>query len=230
MNEKGKDAPVIIAGTGILQGEKWNITSEVIIGRDSHCDIMIESRQVSRQHARIFPQEEHFYIQDLQSKNGTIVDHIQLKNDPLPLQDGSKIHVALTQEFTFFQSDATVALHLNEKTEVLEELEHPIDKIGLQIEHRARRVLVNGQELLPPLSKSQYMLLSLLVAHENKMVSREECIKAVWGEEGAYDISNQALDALIRRLRVRIAEKDADFTYIVTVRGHGLRFENRESD
>jgi DNA-binding response OmpR family regulator len=59
------------------------------------------------------------------------------------------------------------------------------------------------------------------------MVSREQCIKAIWGEEGAYEVSNQALDALIRRLRVRVSEKDPDFEYIITVRGHGLRFENR---
>ena len=227
MNKNSKDAPVIIAGAGFLQGEKWNISGDVIIGRDHSCEIVIDNRQVSRQHARIFFHNEQVYIEDLQSKNGTTVDQIKLKNEPLPLQDGTKFHVALTQKFTFFLSDATVALNLYEKTEVLEN--SPIvQKIGLSMDNRSRRVLINGKEILPPLSKAQYTLLGLLVENENDMVSREDCIKAVWGDEGAYDVSNQALDALIRRLRVRIFELDANNTYIVTVRGHGLRFENQK--
>ena len=228
MNDKGKDAPVIIAGTGILQGQKWNITSDIYIGRDQGCEIMIDSRQVSRQHAKIFYKKEGFFIQDLQSKNGTIMDHIQLKEEPLPLQDGAKIQIALTQEFTFFLSDATVALNISETPE--SDQPQPQSKTGLYIDHRARRVVVKGEEILPPLSKAQYTLLSLLIENENDMVSREKCIKAIWGEEGAYEVSNQALDALIRRLRVRIAENDPDFDYIVTVRGHGLRFENQNAD
>ncbi len=40
------------------------------------------------------------------------------------------------------------------------------------------------------------------------------------------DISEQALDALVRRLRDRIAHVDSSHEYIVTVRGHGLRLEN----
>jgi DNA-binding response OmpR family regulator len=47
----------------------------------------------------------------------------------------------------------------------------------------------------------------------------------VWGEEQAYDVSNQALDALVRRLRDRLAELD-EHNFIVTVRGHGLRLDN----
>ncbi len=40
-------------------------------------------------------------------------------------------------------------------------------------------------------------------------------------------ISEQAIDALVRRLRDRIAAMDPDHAYIVTVRGHGFRLENR---
>jgi DNA-binding response OmpR family regulator len=49
---------------------------------------------------------------------------------------------------------------------------------------------------------------------------------AVWGEEEAISVSDQAMDALIRRLRYRIEEKDPDHTYIITVRGHGVRLDN----
>ena len=61
---------------------------------------------------------------------------------------------------------------------------------------------------------------------DGDVVSRHELIAAVWGEEHAYDVSNQALDALVRRLRDRLAEANDDHSFIVTVRGHGLRLDN----
>jgi DNA-binding response OmpR family regulator len=39
-------------------------------------------------------------------------------------------------------------------------------------------------------------------------------------------ISEQALDALIRRLRDRLAEIDPTQQFLITVRGHGLRLDN----
>jgi DNA-binding response OmpR family regulator len=58
------------------------------------------------------------------------------------------------------------------------------------------------------------------------VVPREELVKAIWGEEEAYGVSDQALDALVRRLRDRLAEVDKSYEYVVTVRGHGIRLEN----
>lgn len=230
MNKKTKDAPVILAGSGSLQGEKWIINDSLSIGRDQDCEIMIENRKVSRHHARIYSMDTGVFIEDLQSKNGTAVDHVVLQNNPVKLEDGAKIFIALTQELTYYTSDATIVLNLHEKTEALNVVPAKESLIGLQIDERSRRIKVNNQEILPPLSKAQFILLDLLVKKTNLVVSREMCIKTVWGEEGAYEVSNQALDALIRRLRVRIAEIDKEHSYIVTVRGHGLRFENRNLD
>ena len=58
------------------------------------------------------------------------------------------------------------------------------------------------------------------------VVPREELVKEVWEEEEAYGVSDQALDALVRRLRDRLAEADPGHEYVVTIRGHGLRLEN----
>jgi DNA-binding response OmpR family regulator len=41
-------------------------------------------------------------------------------------------------------------------------------------------------------------------------------------------VSEQAIDALVRRLRDRLAEVDPNGEYIVTVRGHGFRMDNPE--
>ncbi|RLC63111.1 MAG: hypothetical protein DRI79_02590 [Chloroflexi bacterium] len=98
---------------------------------------------------------------------------------------------------------------------------------GLRIDQAARRVFIGGHELIPPLSVAQYRLLELLLDHEGEVVSRDAIVEAVWPEEAAMGVSEQAIDALVRRLRERISAVDPDHRYIVTVRGHGFRLENR---
>ena len=71
----------------------------------------------------------------------------------------------------------------------------------------------------------QFNLLQKLYQHPGEVISRLDIIKAVWGVETEW-VSEQALDALVRRLRERLAEVDSSHDYIVTVRGHGLRLEN----
>jgi DNA-binding response OmpR family regulator len=70
-------------------------------------------------------------------------------------------------------------------------------------------------------------LLDLLLEHHGEVVPRDTIVAAVWPEEEAFGISEQAIDALVRRLRDRVAAIDPDHAYIVTVRGHGFRLENR---
>jgi DNA-binding response OmpR family regulator len=81
--------------------------------------------------------------------------------------------------------------------------------------------------LTPPLSVAQYRLLDLLLQHEEQVVSRDAIVAAVWTDEDEMGISEQAIDALVRRLRDRISAVDPDHAYIVTVRGHGFRLDNR---
>jgi DNA-binding response OmpR family regulator len=76
-------------------------------------------------------------------------------------------------------------------------------------------------------SLQQYRLLELLIEAKNALVSRHDIVEKVWEGENSFGVSEQAIDALVRRLRDRLAERDPDHEYIVTVRGHGLRFNNR---
>jgi DNA-binding response OmpR family regulator len=70
-------------------------------------------------------------------------------------------------------------------------------------------------------------VLELLYDNPGQIVTRQQLIEAIWGEEQAITVSEQALDALIRRLRDRLASIEPTHTYIATVRGHGLRLDNR---
>ena len=54
-------------------------------------------------------------------------------------------------------------------------------------------------------------------------------IETVWPEALGEGVSEQAIDALVRRLRDRLMEIDPDWQYIVTVRGHGFRLDNPQS-
>jgi DNA-binding winged helix-turn-helix (wHTH) protein len=80
--------------------------------------------------------------------------------------------------------------------------------------------------LVPPLSAQQFRLLWLLYENQGQVVSRPDIIAVVWGEDEAAGVSDQALDALIRRLRDRLATIDPNHQYIDTVRGHGIRLDN----
>ncbi len=52
--------------------------SEVIIGRDRGCDCPILDETVSARHARLSYHHNHWWLEDLQSTNGTLLNHQRL--------------------------------------------------------------------------------------------------------------------------------------------------------
>ena len=220
MERNSEDIPVLVGQAGPLNGQRWMLRGTVIIGRDNVCDIVIPSRQVSRQHAKFTPSNKGVIIEDLGSKNGTHCNG-QMVEKPTPLKDGDVVQIALAQQFVFLSSDATLPL------EKFENFESPPVQTGrLRLEKRSRQVWIGDEEVIPPLSVSQFHLLELLYEREGQVVPRKEIIAKIWGVENAVEVSEQALDALVRRLRDRLATLDPTNPYIVTVRGHGLRLEN----
>ncbi|GAP14235.1 response regulators consisting of a CheY-like receiver domain and a winged-helix DNA-binding domain [Longilinea arvoryzae] len=224
------DSPVLIGQTGPLNGERFSITGEIIIGRESTCTIVVLERQVSRYHARITIKEDGVLLEDLGSKNGTYVNG-EMIAEPVMLQDGDVIQVALVQQFVYLNSDATLPLvgNLPFPGMVSAGAGSAGERVGcLYLDPRSRRVWLNEEEVLPPLSVPQFRLLQVLYDQQGKVVSRQALINLVWSEDESEGVSEQALDALIRRLRDRLAQLDASHAYLVTVRGHGLRLDNPE--
>ena len=64
---------------------------ETVVGRDPLCDMLIESQGISRRHARIVFRDESYYIDDLESVNGTYVNRERIRK-PTLLCDGDTIH------------------------------------------------------------------------------------------------------------------------------------------
>jgi len=210
------ESPMLVMKSGTAVGEKWTIEDDVVvIGRGEDCDVVLPDRPISRYHAEIRREGNRYLLQDLNSKNGTCLNGQEIVG-PVPVQDGDEIQIALRVTLLFVGADATVPL-------MLDETKGP----GLRLDKVGRRVWVRRQELTPPLSLAQYRALELLYDGEGRVCSRDEIVETVWGEEEAEGVTEQAIDALIRRLRDRLAELDPEHQYVVTVRGHGFRFENR---
>ena len=95
----------------------------------------------------------------------------------------------------------------------------------LVIDSKRKSVSVNGRDINPPLSVQQFQLLELLHNNLGEVVEREEINRYVWMDEEIQGISDQALDALVRRLRERLKQYDPGFDFIVTVRGFGYRLQ-----
>lgn len=95
---------LIITSKGPHYGDMYRIeTQSTLIGRDPECDVQIEDRTASRQHAKIRcegePPNEHHVLHDLATDNGTFVNGRKLSN-PTTLSDGDVIQVGYT-ELTF---------------------------------------------------------------------------------------------------------------------------------
>lgn len=187
--------------------------AELVIGRDDRCDVVIPDRQVSRQHASITLRDDGYILKDLGSKNGTFVNGREV-DGPHALQDGDEIQIAYCCKLAFVGAEATAPV-------ILEERVH-----GLRMDLESKRVWVADEELDPPLSLAQYRLLEMLYQEPGRVYSRDEVVQAVWPEDDRDGISEQAIDALARRLRERLSEADPETQYVITVRGHGFRLES----
>ncbi len=213
------ERPVLIIHEGEKAGQRWTIQTDLaVLGRGSECDLLLPERQVSRQHVRIKHIDDQWVLEDLDSKNGTWLNGQQIKGERV-LHDGDEIGIALAVKLVFVESEATAPLRLNDA---------PPELIGhgkLRIDRDSRRVFIASREIDPPLSLPQYRLLEMLIDSNGGVCTRENVIEAVWPEAIGEGVSEQAIDALVRRLRDRIAEIDSEHQYVVTVRGHGFRLD-----
>lgn len=65
-------------------GHKYELNKpKMVMGRHPDCEIVIDAGAVSRQHAQIILADENFYIEDLQSRNGTFVNDRQIEGRQL---------------------------------------------------------------------------------------------------------------------------------------------------
>jgi serine phosphatase RsbU (regulator of sigma subunit) len=70
-----------------------------VIGRNSDCDVPLDVAAVSRRHAAIVREQEHFFVEDLESRNGTFLNDERVVKRA-PLRDGDQLLIC-GQTFRF---------------------------------------------------------------------------------------------------------------------------------
>ncbi|MDQ7028972.1 MAG: winged helix-turn-helix domain-containing protein [Ardenticatenia bacterium] len=122
------------------------------------------------------------------------------------------LSIGLAYRLTFVDREGTVPVFFE-----------PHSPPRLHVDEARREVRFGHRVLDPPLSPAQFELLRVLYRAGGHPVSREEIIEAVWGDEATEGVTDQALDALVHRLRRRLAEVVPGKELVATVRGHGFR-------
>jgi pSer/pThr/pTyr-binding forkhead associated (FHA) protein len=173
------------------------------IGRGVENDIVIVSKRVSREHARIRHEGRKLFLEDLESTNGTFLNDQRVLT-PQALRDGDQILIG-DIAFTFHDPDTTTR-------------ETPFP--DLDIDQEAGIVRVNRTPV--SLSPKEFALLGYLYKNRGKVCSKDEIGRAVWTEyeEGIFDYQ---IENLVRRLRTKIELDPNSPLVLLTVRGMGYR-------
>ena len=87
-----EDQPLLVAQDGPLKGQRWQLGKPIVLGREPSCDVVITDRQISRFHARLTPTTEGVILEDLGSKNGTLLNELPLSR-PTSIEPGDIIGI-----------------------------------------------------------------------------------------------------------------------------------------
>jgi two-component system cell cycle response regulator len=103
----GRRQPVLVVVQGEEIGRRYLLNeNRLVLGRDAdQAELVLPDPSVSGRHAALSvdPEEERYAIRDLESRNGTFVNGVRVRNGPL--RDGDKIFVGGTVlKFTFHDS------------------------------------------------------------------------------------------------------------------------------
>jgi hypothetical protein len=197
---------VIRSGMPGRLGEEVFLAQDVTtMGRAPSCQIVIDSDFASRRHAQIIRRDQVYWVKDLGSKNGTLLNNEPLSGEA-PLSDGAEIRIGDTI-FAFVDTEVTQTL-VGVATQA----------VPLRVEPGTREVWVHGEKLMPRLSLKQFDLLNYLYLRTGEAVNKDEIIAAVWPEVESGAIYDYQVDKMVSRVRERIG-KD----WIETVWGYGYR-------
>ena len=103
-----------------------------------------------------------------------------------------------------------------ENTGILESGDMKLDRDG-------RRAYIQGREI--GLTAKEFEVLELLMLNPDKVYSRENLLKLVWGTDYPGDV--RTVDVHIRRLREKIESNPSEPRYVHTKWGVGYYFNNK---
>ena len=92
---------------------------------------------------------------------------------------------------------------------------------GLKIDKTARRVYVDGEEKI--FTTKEFDLLTFLAEHPNKVYTKDELFREIWGMESMGDVATVTVH--IKKIREKIEYNTANPQYVETIWGVGYRFK-----
>ena len=91
----------------LCAGERVVITDgELTIGRADDNGLVIAHERTSRRHARVYADQGRWWVADLGSRHGTLLNGERLREDARPLDNGDAIAIA-DRELRFLSGDET---------------------------------------------------------------------------------------------------------------------------
>lgn len=97
-----------------------------------------------------------------------------------------------------------------------------IESGDMRLDCDGRRAYISNKEI--SLTAKEFEVLELLMLNPNKVYSRENLLKLVWGSDYPGDV--RTVDVHIRRLREKIEENPSEPKYVHTKWGVGYYFQN----
>jgi len=105
-----------------------------------------------------------------------------------------------------------------------EEVTEFIEAGELSLDCGTQAVSVRGRTIA--LSTLEFRLLHFLAAHPGRIFSRDRLLDQVWGQDRF--VTPRTVDVHIRRLREKIEERPDEPRHLLTVRGAGYRFAEKQ--
>jgi diguanylate cyclase (GGDEF)-like protein len=127
--ERREGTLLVIAGTSADLGAHLVVRGEAVVGRDLG-ELRLRDGRVSRKHVRVWAEDGRYFVEDLGSTNGSLLNGRALER-PSPLGDGDRIYLGGTV-LKFGLVDETEARYL----ERMERLAGTDPLTGLHAKHR----------------------------------------------------------------------------------------------
>ena len=87
---------VAVKGGGLDAGERFDLFGGLTIGRSTDADVRIEDRFASGVHARLYGRGARYYLEDMNSTNGTFLNGRQLEGES-ELSDLDEVRIGDTE-------------------------------------------------------------------------------------------------------------------------------------
>lgn len=86
---------VVVRGGGLEPGTRFDAFGGITLGRSADADVSFTDRYASGLHARLYPRGDRYFLEDMNSTNGTLLDGGAVNSD-VELRDGSMIEIGDT--------------------------------------------------------------------------------------------------------------------------------------